>query len=507
MKKVILPALLLSSLLCANDVDFRIINGTTVSSSDSKWEAIASFNGQCGASLIAKNFVLTAAHCVLSNDVTNQFVILGTTSLNDKLAQQIGVKRIVTHPQYSGEPNYANDIALVELSSDVTSITPMTLKTQDNLTEGQTSYVAGWGNMSTTGENYPSDLMEVMLPIIDLNTCNASYNTLTNKQICAGYMDGSKDSCQGDSGGPLITQEGEKWLLSGIVSYGGSDTQLCGAPNYPGIYTKVSSYIDWINSYTGATTTPTDDNTSATTFLLWRHAKTNQNVIWFMENGSVASYKFLPAVDSRWYVGAIGDINADQNDDILWRNSTTGQNIAWLMQNGQKNSYTFLPAVGDSRWQIADINTFNGDSDEDILWRNAQTGQNILWNMNGTTKVSYEFLPAVDKAWQIKGSGDFNFDKKNDIVWRNSATGQNVVWFMDNTTLSSYTLLSRVATNWDIGAVVDIDEDGNDDIVWRDYAYGRVGYWKMYGTSSQKYVALPLVKDTNWHLVGGGTYQ
>ena len=65
--------------------------------------------------------------------------------------------------------------------------------------------------------------------------------------VCAGYAEGGKDSCEGDSGGPLMVWSDEQaaWVLAGVVSNG----IRCAEPNLPGIYVRVSEYVDWINKY------------------------------------------------------------------------------------------------------------------------------------------------------------------------------------------------------------------------------------------------------------------
>ncbi len=65
--------------------------------------------------------------------------------------------------------------------------------------------------------------------------------------ICAGYMQGGKDSCQGDSGGPLILEDANGWFQIGIVSWGNE----CALANYPGVYTNLANYRNWIEGYTG----------------------------------------------------------------------------------------------------------------------------------------------------------------------------------------------------------------------------------------------------------------
>ena len=82
-------------------------------------------------------------------------------------------------------------------------------------------------------------LMEATVPIVAYENCSQSYGQIPSSMICAGDMSkGGVDACQGDSGGPLTCNG----LLAGVVSWGNK----CGQPNYPGVYTNVSEYYDWI---------------------------------------------------------------------------------------------------------------------------------------------------------------------------------------------------------------------------------------------------------------------
>uniref|UniRef100_A0A7N8Y7F0 Peptidase S1 domain-containing protein n=1 Tax=Mastacembelus armatus TaxID=205130 RepID=A0A7N8Y7F0_9TELE len=90
----------------------------------------------------------------------------------------------------------------------------------------------------------PGTLQEVSIPIVSNTRCNAAYGSITSNMMCAGLTQGGKDSCQGDSGGPLVSKNNTVWVQAGVVSFGYG----CAKPNYPGVYTRVSQYENWINN-------------------------------------------------------------------------------------------------------------------------------------------------------------------------------------------------------------------------------------------------------------------
>lgn len=87
-------------------------------------------------------------------------------------------------------------------------------------------------------------LLQASVQVIDSTRCNAEdayQGEVTAEMVCAGTPQGGVDACQGDSGGPLMYHSGH-WQVVGIVSWGYG----CGSPTTPGVYTKVTAYLDWI---------------------------------------------------------------------------------------------------------------------------------------------------------------------------------------------------------------------------------------------------------------------
>merc|ERR1711997_649070 len=107
--------------------------------------------------------------------------------------------------------------------------------------------VTGWGTTSEGALGLPNVLHKVSVPVVSDEDCNASYGAsgyaVADSMICAGLPEGGKDSCQGDSGGPFFSNESpETRELLGIVSWGIG----CARAGYPGVYTEVSHFVEWI---------------------------------------------------------------------------------------------------------------------------------------------------------------------------------------------------------------------------------------------------------------------
>ena len=145
------------------------------------------------------------------------------------------------HPGYEHFPGYENDIALLKLSEKA-EFSPICLPHPSERYENdnEKGVVAGWGK--TTSSEVSDVIKKATLDILTNEECKkTTLDKITNKILCAhkaGY-----GSCSGDSGGPLICQPIDQHEVCGVVSLA---PELCGNPVLPGIYTRVSEYLDWI---------------------------------------------------------------------------------------------------------------------------------------------------------------------------------------------------------------------------------------------------------------------
>uniref|UniRef100_A0A336M6F9 CSON009877 protein n=1 Tax=Culicoides sonorensis TaxID=179676 RepID=A0A336M6F9_CULSO len=209
----------------------------------------------CGGSLISENFVITAAHCIVTeNTISPKIVKFGALNfdVDEPSAKTYEIEQAIAHPEYVRQFVY-HDIGLLKLKENVKldfNIRPICLPPSDASREFKSIWATGWGKKK--GEGYEGILQKLQLPLVTESQCGMTYtpkrtkrlpNGLNGKILCYGAIRG-KDTCPGSSGGPIqVTSRNVycSYYLVGITSAGVRCTE-----GYPGLFTKVSEYLDWI---------------------------------------------------------------------------------------------------------------------------------------------------------------------------------------------------------------------------------------------------------------------
>lgn len=234
------------------------------------------FGFHCGGALINSRYVLTAGHCLASSKLEKYGWDLHSVRLGEwdtstapdcvveltkkrvcaPLHMDIEIEKRILHELYvPNSIDQMHDIALLRVKEPVhfsEYVKPICLPIGNDLRnnnfENQAMDVAGWG-VTEDGKSSNTKL-KINVHVWNLDRCQEKYRTyqmhLNRSQLCAGGK-ANVDTCQGDSGGPLMVttkaEEQEIFFVAGVTSYG---PQPCGLQGWPGVYTRVGHYVEWI---------------------------------------------------------------------------------------------------------------------------------------------------------------------------------------------------------------------------------------------------------------------
>ncbi|KAK5850786.1 hypothetical protein PBY51_001633 [Eleginops maclovinus] len=188
----------------------RVVGGVNATAGSWPWQvsmhSTSSRTHFCGGTLVSNQWILTAAHCIISNILSSYTLYLGRETQSGPNVHEVSstVSKIIVHPDYNNK-RFNNDIALIELSNPVTFndyIRPVCLASNSSQFHNSTScWATGWGQIGKD-EALPTkySLQEVQIPVIGGNQCSCIYRkqiNITNEMICAGQE--NKGICQGDS--------------------------------------------------------------------------------------------------------------------------------------------------------------------------------------------------------------------------------------------------------------------------------------------------------------------
>lgn len=264
----------------------RIIGGDQAAPNSIPWQiSLAQYNQHiCGGTILNHNFVMTAAHCVVSASPDQLTVRVGLHRLSDPniAAKTYAVRRITVHSRYF-ESNRAisdpGDIALLEIDGSIPfsqSVQPACLPERfENYDDKVGSLLAsGWGSITRTvrlpsGQlanaklsntlkeavfNYLNPNSPNLVNVLGINPNSVPGECSENQLVCINPVTPGDSVCNGDSGGPLMHVRNGIATVVGVASYVtglSTSNDLVVFCNGGGAYSRVSSYLTFIGNHVG----------------------------------------------------------------------------------------------------------------------------------------------------------------------------------------------------------------------------------------------------------------
>ncbi|KAM9265696.1 transmembrane protease serine 9 [Morus bassanus] len=351
----------------------RIVGGSVASRGEFPWQVSLRENNEhfCGAAILTEKWLVSAAHCFTEfQDPAMWAAYTGTTSLrgSDSGAVKMDITRIVLHPSYNTDTaDY--DVAVLELKTPVTFtkyIQPVCLPDAGHhFPTSKKCLISGWGYLKEDFLVKPEFLQKATVELLDQTLCSSLYNhVLTDRMLCAGYLEGKIDSCQGDSGGPLVCEEPSgKFFLAGIVSWGIG----CAEARRPGVYTRVTKLRDWILDAISAFPT------SMARTVPPIHSSTNSNVVSSEElttTGAIPTTSAAPAVSKPVTASGPQECGGrpgfSKPSKIVGGTDASRGEIPWQVSLKEDSRHFCGATIIGDRWLLSAAHCFNETNPEEI---------------------------------------------------------------------------------------------------------------------------------------------